>query len=246
METSMHDDGYFDETVAPNYDKIHGSDDLTKTKPMVDFLSQLSGNYDILEFAIGTGRVALPLASRGHRVSGIERSNAMVAELRKKKQNEAIEVVIGDMTTSKVSGQFSLVFLVFNTVDNLTSQKAQIACFQNAADHLTKGGRFVIETLLPPIQNLPFGETKLAFSCSEDHFGIDEFDVVTQTYSSNHIRKRDMSYQHFSVPFRYAWPSELDLMAQMAGLKLENRWGDWDKSAFSKLSRKHISVWVKK
>ena len=149
------------------------------------------------------------------------------------------------MTTTQVEGTFSVVYLVFNTIDNLTSQQAQVACFKNAARHLGQGGRFLIETLVPPIQKIPFGETKLAFANSRDHFGIDEFDVASQNYTSNHIWMKDGAHMHQSIPFRYAWPSELDLMAQMAGMDLEYRWADWDRSRFDRMSTKHISVWKK-
>ena len=241
----MQDNGYFNETVAATYDQVHGEDDPKRFKQMIDCLDSLSEGGDILEFAIGTGRVALPLVTRGRTVKGIELSQPMVAELRKKESATPIEVTIGDMTNARVSGKFSLVYLVYNTIDNLTTQDAQIACFQNAADHLTSGGRFVIETLIPPIQDLPFGETKRAFSCEDDHFGIDVFDVTTQNYSSNHVHRLNGDLQHFTAPFRYTWPSELDLMAKLAGMTLQSRWGNWDRSSFDRFSRKHIAVWGK-
>jgi hypothetical protein len=137
------------------------------------------------------------------------------------------------------------VFLIYNTIDNLTSQEAQVACFENASSHLKPGGRFLVETLVPPIQKIPFGETKLAFACSEDHMGTDTFDLVNQCYSSVHVRKTNGEFRHLSVPFRYAWPSEMDLMARIAGLELEHRWSDWARSAFTHLSPRHISVWRK-
>ena len=241
----MYNDGYFDEKIALAYDENHKSDDPTSINQMIDCLDSLAGQSDILEFAIGTGRVALPLIAKGRNVKGIELSNPMVAQLRKKETTDPMEIIIGDMTSAKVDDQFSLVFLVFNTIDNLTSQDQQVACFQNAADHLTTGGRFLIETLIPPIQDLPFGETKRAFACTDTHVGIDVFDVTTQNYASHHIRPRADRCDHLSIPFRYVWPSELDLMAKLAGMKLENRWGDWDKSTFDRFSRKHISVWQK-
>lgn len=241
----MNEDGFFDDSVASTYDRDHCGNDPELIQTTVDVLSQLAGGGSALEFAIGTGRVALPLCERGFNVKGIELSKAMVAQLRKKNDGADIDVVIGDMTSTKVDGDFSLVFLVFNTIDNLTSQEAQIACFANAAAHLEPGGRFLIETKVPPIQQLPFGESKRAFDCSTDHWGIDEFDITTQKYTSNHIWTKGGLQNQLSIPFRYTWPSELDLMARMAGFELEYRWGDWERAPFTKLSHSHVSVWRK-
>ena len=238
-------DGYFDEDVAENYDRDHGGTDPALIAETVDCLMGLAEGGEILEFAIGTGRIALPLAKRGARVKGIELSAAMVKKLREKETSAPIEVALGDMTTTRVAGKFSLVFLVFNTIDNLTTQDAQITCFENAAHHLSAGGRFLIETQVPPLQRLPFGETQLAFASSDAHFGVDVFDVVGQTYTSNHVWMNGGQYKHQSIPFRYAWPCEFDLMAKMAGLQLEYRWSDWDRSPFDRHSTKHISVWRK-
>ncbi|MGL4235952.1 class I SAM-dependent DNA methyltransferase [Tabrizicola sp.] len=241
----MQDDGFFDESVARTYDRDHGSTDPALVELTVDALCDLADGGPALEFAIGTGRIALPLADRGVTVKGIELSKAMVAELRKKPNGALVDVTIGDMTTTRVEGPFSLVFLVFNSIDNLTSQEAQTACFINAAAHLNPGGRFVIETLIPPLQKLPFGETRRAFACSDDHWGTDVFDVATQQYSSNHIWVKGGSHARLSIPFRYTWPAELDLMARIAGLELEFRWSDWRRSPFTSLSEKHVSVWRK-
>ncbi|MEJ6392309.1 class I SAM-dependent methyltransferase [Gymnodinialimonas sp. 2305UL16-5] len=241
----MGDDGYFDEEVAKTYDQNLSDTDPSLIRKTVDCLIDLSCDGDILEFAIGTGRVALPLAERGARVKGIELSSAMVRKLREKESGEPIEVVLGDMTSTRVAGEFSLVFLVFNTIDNLTAQDAQIACFKNASRHLAPGGRFLVETLLPPLQKLPFGETRLAFARSDHHVGIDEFDITTQSYISHHVWMTEDNHKYQSIPFRYAWPSELDLMAMMAGLELEFRWSDWDRSPFDRLSTQHVSVWRK-
>ena len=241
----MSDDGIFDSKVAATYDLVHGGSDTKQVKKMVDLLSQLAENGPALEFAIGTGRVALPLSDCGILVKGIELSNAMVAELRKKETGSPIDVAIGDMSTVRVPGEFSLVYLVYNTIDNLTSQDKQIACFKNAYDHLKPGGRFLVETLVPPIQRIPFGETKLAYNCSVDHWGIDEFDLVSQRYTSHHTRFVKDKFTRISVPFRYAWPAEFDVMAKFAGLNLENRWSDWAKTPFTSTSTSHISVWKK-
>lgn len=241
----MNDDGFFDKSVAPSYDRIHGGSATEQVGRIVDMLNELAVDRTALEFAIGTGRIALPLADLGVRVKGIELSNAMVAELHAKDSTGAIDVTIGDMTTTRLDREFSLVFLVYNTIDNLTSQDAQVACFNNATAHLKPGGRFLIETLVPPIQKVPFGDTMLAYECSPEYWGTDEFDIVTQQYFSHSVRMENGSCRHLSIPFRYAWPAELDLMARIAGLELENRWADWSRSPFTKTSTSHVSVWRK-
>ena len=238
-------DGVFGSDVAATYDADHGGTDPALVAQTVDVLCDLAAGGRTLEFAIGTGRIALPLAARGVDVSGNELSAAMVAEMRKKPGGADIPVVIGDMCEARSDGDFALVFLVFNTLDNLTTQAAQVACFVNAARHLSGGGRFVVETQVPPLQRLPFGETRLTFAHDPDHWGVDEFDVTTQNYSSHHLWMKEGKSEHLSVPFRYAWPSEMDLMAQMAGMALEHRWADWDRAAFTNTSTKHVSVWRK-
>lgn len=242
----MNTDGFFDDAVAQTYDQDHGDTDPSEIAKTVDCLIDLADDGDCLEFAIGTGRIALPMVQKGVRIKGIELSKPMVEKLREKEAGPPIEVAIGDMTSTHVMGDFSLVFLVFNTIDNLTTQEAQIACFENAARHLKTGGRFVVETLVPPIQKIPFGETQRAFASDSHHFGVDDFDIVSQTYTSNHVWMEGGHHTHFSIPFRYAWPSELDLMARMAGLDLELRWSDWDRAPFDRKSTKHVSVWKKR
>jgi len=241
----MTDDGHFDENVAAGYDRDHGGTDPDLIARTTDVLVDLAKDGAALEFAIGTGRIALPLAARGVPVAGIELSNAMLAQMREKPGGADIPAAVGDMTTTRVAGKFSLVYLVFNTINNLTTQDAQIACFRNAAAHLAPGGRFVIEVGVPPLQDLTFGETKRAFALSPDHWGIDEFDVVTQGFTSNHVWFRNGETHRLSIPFRYVWPSELDLMARLAGLTLAARWQDWHKAPFTKHSRTHVSVWQK-
>ena len=238
----MADANHFDTDVAATYDKDHRDAALDE---VVDGVFNLANGGDALEFAVGTGRIALPLAARGCRVAGIELSSAMVEQLRRKETATPMKVVLGDMTNARVDGEFSLVFLVFNTIDNLLTQDDQVACFQNAADHLQPGGRFAIETLVPPIQRLPHGETLLAFANGSDHMGTDEFDVVTQNYSSHHIRRQGDTLRHNKVPFRYAWPAEFDLMARLAWLTLESRGAGWDKAPVTNTSRSHVSGWRK-
>ncbi|WP_147107177.1 class I SAM-dependent methyltransferase [Tateyamaria sp. syn59] len=238
-------DGAFDTHVASTYDERHGATSPDALNATVDTLAALAEGGAILEFAIGTGRIALPLAARGIPVSGIELSAAMVDHMRAKLGGANIPVVIGDMTNAQVPGPFALVALVFNTIDNLTTQDAQVACFENAAAHLQPGGRFVVETLIPPLQDLPFGECKRAFAADDDHFGMDVFDVAQQTYSSRHVWMTKTGTDTLTVQFRYAWPAEMDLMARIAGLTLEHRWSDWSRSPFTRTSRSHISVWQK-
>ncbi|MEP2705016.1 MAG: methyltransferase domain-containing protein [Roseibium sp.] len=242
----MGGDGYFGDEVAQTYDQDHSGTGASLIEQTVDCLVELSEDGNILEFAIGTGRIALPLVGKGANVKGIELSRAMVQKLREKEVGKPLEVVIGNMTSAQVSGDFSLVFLVFNTIDNLTTQESQISCFENAARHLETNGRFLIETQIPPLQRLPFGETKLAFASNDKHFGVDEFDIATQNYSSNHVWMKGEHHQYLSIPFRYTWPAELDLMARIAGFDFEYRWSDWDRSTFDRLSSKHISVWKKR
>ncbi len=238
----MQDDGFFDAEVAATYDAVHRGED---PQAIVACLHDLAAGGAALEYAIGTGRVALPLQAAGTPVAGIEMSQAMVDELRRKETEPPMDVVIGDMTKARVAGEFSLVFLVFNTIDNLTSQDAQIACFQNAYDHLKPGGCFVVETLVPPIQRLPHGATLLANDLTDTHWGVDEFDVVTQTYASHHMHQIDGQTRRLSIPFRYCWPAELDVMAKMAGFTCEARWADWNRAPFTNTSRSHVSVWRK-
>ena len=240
----VHDDGYFDEKVAAVYDDPIMFDPGV-IEPAVAFLADLAGPGPVLEFAVGTGRIALPLARRGVDVRGLELSEAMAARMRAKPGGEAIPVTIGNMATTRVDGTFSVVYLVFNTINNLLTQDSQIACFRNAAAHLDPGGCFVIEVGVPPLQRLPPGETMLAFDRTDAHWGIDEFDVVSQRFVSHHVALRDGRSESFSLPMRYVWPSELDLMARLAGLTLRDRWANWERRPFTMLSASHVSVWRK-
>jgi len=218
-------------------------------EPTVDFLAELAGTGRALELGIGTGRIALPLAARGVDVYGIELSKAMAARLHKKPGGDGIGVTIGDFATAKVEGNadgtFRLAYLVRNTIMNLTTQAAQVACFQNVAAHLEPGGCFVIEVLVPGLQRLPPGETFQVFHVSDAHWGIDEYDVANQGLISHHLRIIDGRLDRQSVPFRYAWPAELDLMAQLAGMQLRDRWAGWNREPFTSESRQHVSVWEK-
>ncbi len=215
----MHDDGYFDERVAARYDESAAEMfDAEAVDPAVEFLAELAGGGRALEFGIGTGRIALPLAKRGVPVHGIDMSEAMVARLRAKPGGEDIGVTIGDFATTTADGSFSLAYLVFNTIMNLTTQAAQVACFGNAAAHLEPGGCFVIEVMVPELRLLPPGETVHAFHVSETRWGFDEYDVANQGMTSHHFEIVNGRVERLSVPFRYAWPSEYDLMAELAGM----------------------------
>ncbi|MGZ8572073.1 MAG: class I SAM-dependent DNA methyltransferase [Actinomycetota bacterium] len=219
--------------------------DASVVDTTVDFLEALAGSGRALELGIGTGRIALPLAQRGVTVHGIDLSEAMVARLREKGGGDAIAVTIGDFATTRVDGSFSLAYLVFNTIMNLTTQAAQVACFRNVAAHLEPGGYFVVEVMVPELQRLPPGETFHVFSASGSHWGIDEYDVASQRLTSHHIEVIDGRIEHLSMPFRYVWPSELDLMAELAGMTLRERWAGWKKEPFTSESPRHVSVWEK-
>jgi SAM-dependent methyltransferase len=240
------DDGYFDERVAAKYDEADDEEfDPEVIDQTVDFLADLAGRGRALELGIGTGRVALPLARRGVPVHGIDLSNAMVARLREKPGGDDIGVTIGDFATTRVDGSFSLAYLVCNTIMNLTTQEGQVACFRNAAVHLVPGGCFVVKVMIPELQRLPPGEIFRVFRGSETYWGIDEYDVVDQGLISHHIEIVDGSVETVSMPFRYVWPSELDLMAQLAGMTLRERWGGWKREPFTSESGEHVSVWEK-
>lgn len=267
----MSDDGYFGEDVAERYDE--GSDDpaeVALVRQTVDLLTELADGGPALELGIGTGRVALPLAQRGVVVHGIDLSRAMVERLRAKPGGAELPVTIGDFATTRAAGtaaagdvsagaastggdsaggsaasSFSLVYLVFNTIMNLTSQDAQVACFANAAAHLRPGGRFLVEVGVPDLQRLPPGETVHPFHFAPNRWGFDEYDVVTQGMVSHHLWFTPEGATRRSIPFRYVWPAELDLMARMAGMRLESRWDGWQRAPFTSRSRAHVSVWRK-
>ncbi|WP_448317064.1 class I SAM-dependent DNA methyltransferase [Streptomyces sp. CO7] len=214
--------------------------------PTVDFLARLAGDGPALEFAIGTGRVGVPLRERGVPVTGIELSEPMAAVLRGKVDEETLPVVIGDMATTVVPGSFTLVYLVYNTISNLLTQDEQVECFRNAARHLAPGGRFVIELGVLPLRRMPPGQTAVPFDVSERHLGFDTIDMTDQLLVSHHfVLEEDGRYRRGNSRHRYASPAELDLMARIAGLQLERRVADWDGSPFTNDSEKHVSVWRK-
>jgi SAM-dependent methyltransferase len=236
----------FGERIADRFDERHAQlAEPAVVDPIVDFLVERARGGAALELGIGTGRIALPLARRGLRVHGIELSEAMVAHLRAKPGAESVGVTIGDFATATVEGTFSVAYLVANTIMNLTTQDEQVACFRNVAAHLEPGGRFVIEVLVPGLRRLPPGEVFQPFDVSPSHLGFDEYDVAQQGLISHHYWIEDGRVEVFSPPFRYVWPSELDLMARLAGMKLRERWGGWGREPFTSESNKHVSVWEK-
>jgi SAM-dependent methyltransferase len=238
---------WFDEEIAASYDE----DCADRFDPRLlgataDFLAGLVDGGRALELAIGTGRVAVALAERGVEVAGIEISPFMLERMRAKREAAGIRAVEGDMTQARVPGEFSLVYLVYNTITNLTSQDQQVACFENAARHLGPGGCFVIEVYLPILRLLPPGERFHVFSEEPGYHAFDEYDIATQMQWSHHLRLReDGTYRRLSAPFRYVWPAELDLMARIAGLRPKERWADWERTPFTADSEQHVSVWEK-
>jgi SAM-dependent methyltransferase len=239
-------ENHFGERVAEKYDESSAEMFApAAVDPVVDFLAGLAGDGAALELGIGTGRIAVPLAQRGVPVHGIDLSEAMVARLRAKPGAERIGVTVGDFATTTVDGSFSVAYLVFNTINNLTSQDEQVACFQNVAAHLGPGGCFVIEVGVPALQRLPPGETVRAFTVSATRLGFDEYDVVSQGLISHHYTVVDGELEVVSMPFRYVWPAELDLMARLAGMRLRERWSGWTREPFTSDSDSHVSVWEK-
>jgi SAM-dependent methyltransferase len=231
---------WFAGPVAQRYDAtLGGRGDPAVVRATVDVLAALAAGGRALELGIGTGRIALPLAERGVEVHGIDLSPDMVAQLRAKPGGSAIPVTIGDFATTRLDETFSLVYLVFNTINNLTTQDAQIACFENAAAHLEPGGCFVVEV------GTPVGAPLSVFDLSDTHVGVDEYDAATQRLVSHHFTLVDGRWERLSMPFRSVSPAELDLMARIAGMRLRERWGDWDRSPFTSESGKHVSVWEK-
>jgi SAM-dependent methyltransferase len=237
----------WDEATAERYDADSADKFAPEVVgPAVDFLARLAGAGPALEFAIGTGRVGIPLAARGVAVTGIELSAPMAAQLRRKVDEATVPVMIGDMATAAVPGEFSLVYLVWNSIANLRTQAGQVACFRNAARHLSPGGRFVLELWVPPVRRLPPGQLAAPMTVGDGYLNLDTYDLATQQCTSHHYwREADGTTRYEAGHFRYIWPAECDLMAQLAGLELEERLADWDGSPFTSDSESHVSVWRK-
>jgi SAM-dependent methyltransferase len=237
----------WDEEIAEVYDAVYAIQaDPSVVNPMVDLLAELAGDGPVLEFAIGTGRIALPLSARGFSVRGIELSPHMVEQLQRKPGAEAIAVLVGDMANERVAGSCELVYVVANSIMNLTTQEEQLAVFANAAAHLAPGGHFVVELMVPQLRRVPSSEMGWIFAMDPDHVGIETFeDPASQVSWSHHWMEVDGRLFHHSAPYRYIWPSELILMAKLAGLELEDRWGDWGRSPFTSESVTQVAVFVK-
>ncbi|WP_343977899.1 class I SAM-dependent methyltransferase [Kribbella koreensis] len=235
----------WDEDIATRYDASSAEMFAPEViGPTLDFLAALADEGSALEFAIGTGRVGIPLAARGVAVTGIELSEPMAAQLRAK--DPGLPVVIGDMATTRVEGEFDLVYLVFNTISNVRTQAEQVECFRNAARHLKPGGRFVIELWVPPIRRMPPGQNAVPMRLTDGHLTFDTYDLATQACSSHHyFTQPDGTTLYSAGNFRYIWPAECDLMAQLAGLESEARYADWHRAPFTADSESHVSVWRK-
>lgn len=237
---------HFDEHVAGRYDTDEAEMfDPAVVEPVVGLLAELARGGRALELGIGTGRIALPLSARGVPVHGIDLSSAMTDRLRAKPGAERIGLTYGDFARTPVAGTFTLAYLVFNTVMNLTSQDEQVACFRNVAAHLEPEGCFVVEVSVPRLQRLPAGESIQPFAVTPDRLGFDEYDVANQGLVSHHYRVENGRLHTSSVPFRYVWPAELDLMARLAGMRLRERWSGWRREPFTSDSTQHVSVWEK-
>ena len=241
----MQPDEIWDQTAADLYDTPgEGMWSPEVLRPTVDVLAGLAGDGAALELAIGTGRVAIPLVERGVDVTGVELSRPMAGKLHERVGTQAIPVTIGDMATIRVDGEFSLVYLVFNTISNLLTQDEQVECFRNAARHLTPGGAFVVELWVPQLRQLPPGSPSAVFASSAGYVGLDDYDVLEQRVTSHHFRYgRGREASHAISPHRYIWPAELDLMGRLTGFHLEARYADWDRSAVTADSRSHVSVY---
>jgi SAM-dependent methyltransferase len=236
----------FGESVAARYDdSAHEMFDAVIIERTVAILANLARGGSALELGIGTGRIALPLHMAGVPVHGIDLSPAMIKRLKAKPGGDRIDVTVGDFATAIAPGTYRLAYLVYNTIMNLTTQAEQVVCFRNVARHLEPGGRFVIEVGVPDLQRLPRGEIYRPFTVSPRKLGFDEYDVVNQGVISHHFAFEEGKARTISHPFRYVWPSELDLMAQLAGMTLVARWGDWDRQPFTSDSEKHVSIWQK-
>ena len=242
----MDEDGYFGERVAASYDESTAEmSEPGVVEPAASLLAELAGGGRALELGIGTGRIALPLARRGVPVHGIDLSRAMVARLRAKPGGGTIGVTVGDFATTTAGGTFSVAYLVFNTIMNLTTQEAQVACFRNVAAHLEPGGCFVIEVAVPELRKLPPGQSVVPFHVSPERWAFDIYDTATQAMSSNYVEVSGGRGEYRSIPFRYVWPAELDLMAQLAGMRLRERWAGWAREPFTSESQQHVSIWEK-
>jgi SAM-dependent methyltransferase len=232
---------------AAVYDEVYAQEaEPSVVVPIAEVLAELANGGAALEFAAGTGRIALALSARGVAVTGIELSPHMAERLRAKPGADAVSVIVGDMATSRVDGSFTLVYLVANAIMNVTTQDEQLAVFSNAAAHLGPGGRFAVSVIVPQPCAIPDGGKGRVFTFDPDHVGIETFDdPLGQIAWSHHWMDVGGRLVKHSAPYRYVWPSELDLMARLAGFRLEHRWASWDRSLFSAKSSRHVTVYEK-
>jgi SAM-dependent methyltransferase len=237
----------WDRELAQVYDDTYAAMfEPSALNPVIDLLADLANGGQVLEFAVGTGRVALPLAARGIPTHGLELSPHMADRLRAKPGSDAVPVTVGDMTTSIVPGSFSLVYIVANSIMNVTTQQEQVAVFANAAAHLRRGGCFVVELIVPQLQHVPPGDSARVFTLEHDHVGIETFDdLVGQIAWSHHWMYVRGDLVRHSAPYRYIWPAELELMGQLAGLTLRERWASWDRTLFTSTSASQVAVFEK-
>jgi SAM-dependent methyltransferase len=245
---SGHDPASYGERVAPAYEEIHANLFASEVvEPAVDLLAELAGGGPVLELGIGTGRIALPLAGRGVEVHGVDASEAMVTRLRAKPGGDRIPITMGDFATVPVEDDFSLIFVVFNTFFGLLTQDDQVACFQNSAARLKPGGCFLIEAFVPDMQRIAPGQHVGVISVGEDeiHLDVSRYDAVAQRGDASRVLISEQGVKMYPVQIRWAWPSELDLMARLAGLRLRERWGGWRREPFGEESRRHVSVYEK-
>lgn len=246
-EPAVDDESFSFDPIAAAYEEtwphLFAEDVVT---PAVDLLAELAGMGSAIELGIGTGRIALPLHARGVPVSGIDASKEMVARMREKPGGMNIATTIGDFSTSPLGGTFSLAYLVRNTLWNLRTQERQVACFQNVADHLESGGRFVLEMFVPDLTNVSPGNTIKALRADPRGWSFDVYDIATQHSSSHHYWITSSGIRHFGGEGRYAWPAEIDLMASLAGMRLQDRWSGWKREPFTESSTYHVSVYEKR
>ena len=229
--------------IADEYDRLY--EGMLDTDAAVACMADLAAGGPVLELGIGTGRLAIPLVERGLRVDGVESSPAMVDQLRARPGGDGIDVVIGDFADVTVPGSFRLVVLALNTIFALPSQDAQVACFANAASHLEPGGRFVVEAWVPDPSRFVGGSAVTVRRLRDDHVSLDvaHLDPVAQRMTTTQVSLRDGEVRLYPANHRYAWPSEFDLMARLAGLTLEQRWGGWDRRPFTDASSTHVSLY---
>ena len=231
----------YGERVAGVYDEWYSEYD----QDSISLLAELAAGGNALELGIGTGRIALPLAARGISVSGVDAAESMIRHLQSKANADKINVTHGNFADVPVDGKFNVIYVVFNTFFALSSQEEQVRCFRNVSAHLSEGGKFLIEAFVPDLNRFTSGQVTWATAVTTDRVELDvgQHDSMTQRVTSQKVVMTDGTIRLYPVQIRYVWPSEMDLMAQLAGLKLESRWGSWQRTPFTSESQKHISIY---